>query len=42
MPPIATSHTTAVWDSVAANPSKTACFTDPLIATINAAIMVFE
>ena len=39
---MATSHTTAVCEIVAARPSNTACPTVPRIATMNAAIIVFE
>jgi hypothetical protein len=42
MPPIATSHTTSVCDSVAANPSRMACRTVPFTAMMKAAIMVLE
>ena len=35
MPAIATAHTTAVCESVAANPRSTACFTEPRMATMN-------
>ena len=39
---MAISQTTAVWETVAASPSSTACFNVPRTATIKAAIIVFE
>lgn len=42
IPPKAISQTTAVCEMVAASPSITACLMVPLIAMINAAIIVFE
>lgn len=41
-PAMAITQTTAVWESVAARPSSTACFSVPRMATIKAAIIVFE
>ncbi len=42
MPPSAISQTTAVCDTVAARPSRTACISVPRTAMMNAAIMVLE
>ena len=42
MPPSAIAQTTAVWETVAASPSNTACQTVPRTATIKAAIIVLE
>ena len=39
---MATAHTTAVCDRVAAKPSNTACATVPRMAMMNAAITVLE
>ena len=41
-PAIATAHTTAVCETVAASPSSTACASVTRMATMNAAIIVFE
>ncbi|MCY1551415.1 hypothetical protein D9M68_877430 [compost metagenome] len=42
MPPRATSQTTAVCETVAARPNRTACFRVPRTATMKAAIRVLE
>ncbi len=39
---MAISQTTAVWETVAASPSSTACFNVPRTATIKAAIIVLN